>query len=115
MGRGRGSVLLGARVLTESSLTEITSGDAAHRHTQLALSASHHRNSIENTYAALLTIFLYFFGIVIFLNVGFLPHVGLLKEHFHEFGLLIHELTVILVDKKRLHNEFIEAAEAILA
>lgn len=95
---------------------EVACRDAADRHAaQHALSASHHGNTVKDTDSTLSTIFFDFFGIKFLLNIGLLPHVCLLKEHFHEFCLLIHKLAVVLMDKNRLHNEFIEAAEAILA
>jgi hypothetical protein len=94
---------------------EVSCRDAANRHAQLALSASHHGNTVKDTDPALSTIFFDFFGVIFLLYIGLLPNICLLKEHFHEFCLLIHKLAIVLVDENRLHNEFIKATEAILA
>ena len=48
-------------------------------------------------------------------DVNFFPDVSLLKEHFHKLGLLIDQLTIVFVNEERLHDKFIESAEAVLA
>jgi len=38
-----------------------------------------------------------------------------LKEHLHKFGLFVNQLAIIIVNKQGLHDQLVEAAEAVLA
>ena len=55
------------------------------------------------------------FLVNLFFDINLFPDISVLKEHFHKLGLLIDQLTIVFVNEERLHDKFIESAEAVLA